>query len=280
MNMNAKLSERPALLTETPLNPLSHRDKMAEMMFEIFQVPALFVTLQALTALYASARPTGLVLDSGDGVTVTVPVYEGLCLLHGITRLDFAGRGVTKYLARLLLETGHSFVSTAGKGMVRDMKEKLCYVALDPSQNMQPEKLTRKSILPDGRAVKVGDQLFRAPEALFVPAEAEIPGPGVGRMVLWSITRCHEHTQSNLLRNVLLWGGSTLFHGFKERLLKELQTGLPNATHIKIISPQDRMYSAWIGASILASLRTFRNMWVTREDYNEVGPTVLQRKCF
>ncbi|NXW41320.1 ACT1 protein, partial [Nyctiprogne leucopyga] len=279
--LKMKPSERPALLTETPLNPLSHREKMAETMFESFQVPALSVTLQALTALYACARTTGLVLDSGDGVTVTVPVYKGRYLLRGVTRLDFAGRGVTEYLARLLLETGHSFVSTAEREIVRDMKEKLCYVALDPRKNMQEksEKLTCEYILPDGRAVKAGDQLFRAPEALFVPAEAGIPGPGVGEMVLQSITKCCEHIQSNILRNVLLSGGSTLFRGFKERFLKELQTGVRNPTHIKIISPQDWRYSVWIGASILASLREFRNMWITREEYSEVGPTVLQRKC-
>lgn len=245
-------------------------------------MPVLFVTLQALTALYACARTTGPVLDSGDSVTVTVPVCKGRSLLHGITRLDFAGRGVTKYLVRHLLETRHSSVSTAEREIVRDVKEKLCYVALDPSQNMQekPEKLMCKYILPDGMALKAEHQLFQAPEALFVPAEAEIPGPGVGGMVLWSVAKCHEHIQCDVLRNVLLSGRSTLFQGFKERLLKELQTGVPNTIHIKIISPQDRMYSVWLGASILGSLRAFRNMWVTREDYNEVGPTVLQRKRF
>ncbi|KAM6097735.1 LOW QUALITY PROTEIN: actin-related protein T2-like [Theristicus caerulescens] len=279
--LKMELSERPALLIETPLNPLSHQEKMAETMFESFQVPALFVTLQALAALYACACTTALVLDSGDGVTITI-VYKGHYLLHGITRLDFAGRAVTKYLARLLLETGHSFVSRAEREIARDMKEKLCYVALDPSQNMQekPEKLMCEYIFPDGRAVKAGYQLFQAPEALFVPTGAEIPGPGVEGMVLQSVTKCHEHIQSNILRNVLLSGGSTLFQSFKERLLKELQTGVPNKTHVKIILPEDRMYSVWIGASILGSLRAFRNMWATREDYSKVGPTVLQRKCF
>ncbi|XP_009669913.1 actin-1 [Struthio camelus] len=280
--LRMKPNERPALLTETPLNPLSHRENMAETMFESFQVPALFVALQALTALYACARTTGLVLDSGDGVTVTVPVYEGHCLIQGITRLDFAGRDVTKYLARLLLEIGHSFVSTAEREIVRDMKEKLCYVALDPSQKMQekPAKLIREYLLPDGNAVRAGDHLFRAPEALFVPAEAGIPAPGVGGMVLQSIAKCAGRVQMDILRNVVLSGGSTLFQGFKERLLKELKTQIPHTTPVKIISPRDRMCSVWIGASILTSLTAFRKMWVTREDYNEVGPTVLHRKCF
>ncbi|KAM7083730.1 LOW QUALITY PROTEIN: actin-2-like [Ciconia maguari] len=157
--LKMKRSERPALLTKTPLNPF-HREKMSEMVFESFQVPSLFVTLQALTAPYACARTTGLVLDSGNGVTVMVPVYKGCYLLRGITRLEFAGKGVTKYLARLLSETRHSFLSTAEE-IVRDMKDNPCDVALDPSQNMQkkPEKLRCEYILHDGSAVKAGDQL-------------------------------------------------------------------------------------------------------------------------
>ncbi|KAM6108924.1 LOW QUALITY PROTEIN: actin-related protein T2 [Pterocles gutturalis] len=235
--LRMKPSERPALLTETPLNPLSHQGKLAKMMFESFQAPALFVTLQAQAALYASAHTTRLVLDSGDGVTV--PIYKGRYLLECITRLDFAGRDVNKYLARLLLETGHSFVSTAEREIVRDIKERLCYVGLDPSQNMQenPKNLTCEYVLHDRRAVRAGDQLFQAPKALFAPAEVEIPGPGVGQMVFQSINECREHIQPDMLQNVLLAGGSTLFRGFKERLLNERETGVLNATHVKIISP-------------------------------------------
>ncbi|NXC47286.1 ACT1 protein, partial [Penelope pileata] len=278
--LRVKPSERPVLLTETPLNPVSHREKMAELMFESFQVPALFVAPQGLAALYASARTTGLVLDSGDGVTVTVPIYGGSCVLQGITRLDFAGRDVTKYLARLLLETGHSFVSTTEREIVRDIKEKLCYVALDPIQKMQPENVTYEYILPDGRIVKAGDQLFRAPEALFVPTEVEIPGPGVVGMILQSVAKCSRHIQEDMLRNVVLSGGSTLFRGFEERLLKELQAEIPSTTPIEIISPKNRMHSVWIGASLLANLTAFQSVWVTREDYREAGPAALQRKFF
>ncbi|XP_067422828.1 actin, cytoplasmic-like [Emydura macquarii macquarii] len=280
--LKMKSSERPVLLTEAPLNTLSNREKMAEIMFEGFQVPAIFVALQALMALYASARTTGLVLDSGDGITLTVPVYKGHCLLHGVSRLDFAGRDITKYLAQLLLETGHSFVTTAEKEIVKDIKEKLCYVALDPSQKMQekPKKLAREYILPDGNVIKMGDQLFRAPETLFMPANAGITAPGIDKMILQSIMKCDGNIHPDLLRNVVLSGGSTLFRSLHERLLKELQSQNPNALPVKIIAPRDRMYSVWIGASVLTSLTSFRDMWVTREDYKKTGPTVLQRKCF
>ncbi|XP_021273262.1 actin-related protein T2 [Numida meleagris] len=280
--LRVKPSEGPVLLTETPLNPRSHREKMAELMFESFQVPALYLALQALAALHACARTTGMVLDSGDGVTVTVPIHGGSCLLQGVTRLDFAGRGVTKYLARLLLEMGHSFVSATEEEIVRDMKEKLCYIALDPIKKMQqkPENLLCEYVLPDGRTVKAGDQLFRAPEALFAPTEVEIQGAGVVGMILQSAAKCNARVRMDVLRNVVLAGGSTLFRGFKERLLKELRAEAPSTASIRIISPRNRMHSVWIGASLLANLTSLQNMWVTREDYSEVGPTVLERKYF
>ncbi|KFQ56396.1 Actin-1, partial [Nestor notabilis] len=274
--------ERPVLLTEAPLNPLQNREKMTEIMFESFMVPAMYVAVQATLALYASARITGIVMDSGDGVTHTVPIYEGYCLPHAVSRLDIAGRDITEYFMKLLLESGHTFVSTAEREIVRDIKEKLCYVALDPVQEMKakPEEIMREYRLPDNNIIQIGNQLFRAPETLFMPANIGVEAPGVHRMIFNSIMTCDIDMRRSLYGNVLLSGGSTLFRGFKERLQKELQAGVPSTARVKIISPQDRVYSVWIGASILASLRAFRNMWVTRDDYYEAGPTVLQRKCF
>lgn len=95
-------SEHPVLLTEAPLNPRPNREKMAEIMFETFNVPALYVAMQAVLSLYASGRTTGCVIDIGDGVSHVVPIYEGFALSHAIARLDLAGRDITTYLQRLL----------------------------------------------------------------------------------------------------------------------------------------------------------------------------------
>uniref|UniRef100_A0A8C0QL47 Actin n=1 Tax=Chelonoidis abingdonii TaxID=106734 RepID=A0A8C0QL47_CHEAB len=178
-------------------------------MFEGFKVPAMYVAVQATLALYASARTTGIVMDSGDGVTHTVPIYEGYCLPHAVSRLDIAGRDITEYFMRLLLESGHSFVSTAEREIVKDIKEKLCYVALDPVKEMKakPEEILKEYKLPDGNIIKIGNQLFRAPETLFMPANIGIEAPGVHKMIFNSVMKCDIDVRRDLYGNVLLSGG-------------------------------------------------------------------------
>jgi len=166
-------SEQGAFLTEAPRNPKKNRERMCEIFFENFNSPSFYVAVQAILSLYATGRVTGMVVDSGDGVTHTVPVYEGYSLPHAVQRNDLAGRDLTKYLAELLRETGPAFTSSAELQIVRDIKEKLCYVALDYQAEMQEyEDSSAKEQqyeLPDGNVITIGNQMFRCPEALFDP---------------------------------------------------------------------------------------------------------------
>ncbi|XP_001365268.1 actin-related protein T2 isoform X2 [Monodelphis domestica] len=280
--LGIKSSERPVLMTEPSLNPRNNREKMAELMFESFKVPAFYLSDQAVLALYASACVTGLVVDSGDSVTCTVPVFEGYSLPHAVSKLYVAGKDITDYLLRLLLNSGRTFPCTLDKGLVDDIKEKLCYVALDPQKELsrRPEEVSRDYRLPDGNIIRFGDQLFQGPEVLFDPEELGIQLPGLSKMVPNSILKCDTDIQKSLFGDILLSGGSSLFPGLDDRLMKETEQQAPKDIPIKITAPPDRWFSTWIGASIVTSLSSFKQMWVTSMDYREFGTSVVQRRCF
>ncbi|CAI9284396.1 unnamed protein product [Lactuca saligna] len=274
----------PVLLTEVPLNLKSNREKMTEAMFETFNVPAMYISIAGVLSMHASGLTTGIVLDSGDGVSYTIPIYKGYAIPHAILRLYLAGSDLTDHLMGIMNERGYLFTTSTERELIRDLKEKLTYVALDYNQELEAAKssasIEKKYELPDGRFITIGAERFRCPEVLFQPNVIGMEATGIHEMTYNSVIKCDIDLRRHLFGHILLSGGSTILPGFADRMTKEITALAPSSIKINVVAPPARKYSVWIGGSMLASLSTFQQMCISKAEYDESGQSIVHRKCF
>ncbi|KAF7249740.1 Actin-1 [Varanus komodoensis] len=272
--------ELAVLVTDSPMSPTTNREKMAELLFENFEVPAMFVVHQSLLSVYSYGRTGGLVIGSGYGTSYTAPVHDGYILPHATYRLDIAGKALTEYLAKLMGESGNPFHKEEMEEVCQ-IKERCCYI---PEQyelelNSDEKNYLMDYTLPDRQVISISSERFRCPEILFNPTMLGFPEVGLHVQAINSIRKCKPERQGELLSNVLLAGGTTMLRGFSERIKKELQK-LEPAGKVGILASPNRTFSAWLGGSIVASLNAFQNVWINRQAYNEKGPFIVHRHCF
>lgn len=277
------LNEKNILLTEAASNPKKNRIKMAEVMFEKFGYGGLTFEIQALLSLFCEGLDTGLVMDSGDGVSHTIPVSQGFVLDDYIKRLNVAGAHVTNYLSKLLLFAGYAFNSSADYEIVRHIKETACYVSYNIERD---RKLARETCvvnkeykLPNKTKIRIGRERFEAAECLFDPSLVGCEKSGIPDMIFETILDSPMDTRGKLYNNVLLSGGSTMFPGFPTRVTKDLNARFKkdimkgedyeHSIKIRVIDSFRRKHSVFTGGSVLAQLPGLN--WITKAKYEEHG---------
>jgi len=273
------------LLTEAAFNPKEDRQNMIIMMFENFNVSATSIALQALLSLYSLGKFNGIVMESGDGITNFVPVYEGFSLQTNFSRMFLGGSDLTKYFAEMFTNSYPSYISSALMDTVRPIKENVCFVALDFEEELKKKDsgLSSRAYydMPDGSTLSFESERFKCPEVLFSPNIIGKQYEGIHTICNDTIKNLDIDIRKEIYSNIVLAGGNTMFPGIRERFLKEIKK--INNDNIskkieKIHAPEKGNLSAWIGGSLISSLDSFKEYIITKDEYDEFGPSIIHRK--
>lgn len=310
----------PVLMSEASWNARAKREKLTELMFEKYNIPAFFLCKNAVLSSFANGRSTGIVVDSGASQTSAVPVQDGYVLAQAIVKSPLAGDFVSMQCKQYLEENhidGVPPYMIASKEVVKEneapkwvKKTNLPEVTKSWHNYMLKQTLQdfQSSVLqvyetqyekeavenmpivhyefPNGYNQDFGSERFQIPEALFDPSNIKgIPGTtmmGAAQVVTTSVGMCDIDVRPSLYGAVIVTGGNTLIQGFTERLNRDLSAKTPPSMRLKIISSNnaaERRFGSWIGGSILASLGTFQQMWISKQEYDEGGKSQVERKC-
>ncbi|KAJ8416606.1 hypothetical protein AAFF_G00324840 [Aldrovandia affinis] len=299
-HIKSEPSLHPVLMSEAPWNTRAKREKLTELMFEHYNIPAFFLCKTAVLTAFANGRATGLVLDSGATHTTAIPVHDGYVLQQGIVKSPLAGDFITMQCRELFQELSiditppymiaakepswHTYMCNE---VIQDFQASVLQVSDSPyDEQVAAQMPTVHYEMPSGYTTDYGAERLRIPEGLFDPSNVKgLSGNtmlGVGHVVTTSIGMCDIDIRPGLYGSVIATGGNTLLQGFTERLNRELSQKAPPSMRLKLIasnSSMERRFSPWIGGSILASLGTFQQMWISKQEYEEGGKQSVERKC-
>ncbi|GAM25133.1 hypothetical protein SAMD00019534_083080 [Acytostelium subglobosum LB1] len=315
--LNTNPNEHPILLAEPSFNTKQIREKMSEIMFEKYHTPALFLSKNAVLTAFASCKASALVMDSGGGMTSVVPVHDGYVIKNAITKSNLAGNRLTDEYYRILSQKNirinphnlikkvevkqgeysvtnidipdltESYKKYVSMEIVRDLKE----TSFRVSNGQVGEDLHIATVpyeLPDGNLLEVGSDRFQVPENMFNPTPLNEQQEGsnhryvpLPKMIYESVEKCDTDIRRELIANLIISGGNSLFQGFSDRLYMELGDLSASFGKVKFVVPNvnERKYGVWIGGSILGSLGTFQQMWMSKSEWEEYGRPLVEKKC-
>jgi actin-related protein len=290
VRLNVLPHHQPLLLTEAIMNPKAAREKMVQIMFETFSVPALYTCSRPVLRLLASRRSTGVVVHCGDGADGSiVPIVDGQVLPHAMSRARFhSGDDLTNHMITLLQQREnaipalqfHSASATrATRSFVRGLRQALCYVALDYALEMQA--VTEATYEPPAQpatapaaAICIGSERFACPEMLFRPLQPTVAGMHTATDA--AIKACDASIQQQLYSNIVLAGSALALPGMAERMAQEMRAA---SAGMQVSVSAAARHSAWAGGALLAASPAFVGVCMLKSVYDEHGPTIVHTKC-
>ena len=278
-----EIKEHPVLITEPILNPRTNREKIAKMLFENLGVPAIFFASQPILSLFSTSVTTGIILESGEGVSQSCVVFEGYSIPFSYERYNYGGRDVTDYLKNMLKRRGYNFYNSTEIKLVNDIKEKMCYLETNKRAELPKKVLNKKLIqyyLPDGNNITIDDEITLAPEILFNPEYIGKEYLSFTQMIINSINKIDIELRKKAYESIWLSGGNTAFKDLNHKLNDELRNIFGKNFAINILENEkiNPQYRCWVGGNIISTLEIFKKMWVTRGDWNENGSEIIHIK--
>ena len=274
--------EMSVLITETPLSSKENRAKVAEMLFEKFDVEKYHMANSSMLGLFSYGKTSGIVVDSGFNITSTVPIYEGFPLQYASKKINLGGEDISLNLLESLkdkLEPSYKLIK--GRLLADDIKEHKGYISMDNEEKEEEKQEESPYKLPDGKELKLGNEIFKTCDILFNPPEDSKDLMSVSKMVTEALACCDDDVRTDINESICLIGGTTLMKNFPEKLKNELSDNKDFGNFNLSFSPE-RQFSSWVGGSIMSSLDNFHYMWVTKDEYDEKGKTLvsIDSKCF
>lgn len=283
-SLGVESNEYPVVLTEESLdkNQTFNRERIAQIFFEKYSVPSLYVGTPAYFDLIYSEKPTGIVVDSGDEITQIIPFIDYHPIVENLIKFPFGGKQLTQCLESLLNKRGIMFQTHDDREALSDIKKTLCYAASDFTAEIakiQQSPYTTYT-MPNGREIQVFDEGCRCGELLFVPETDNISLPGIHHALINVINKCgDENSQKKLYENIVLAGGTTMLKGLPERLQREVKEFGPITADVSVFASPDRITGAWNGSAKFANEDNFGQFAISSSEYKETGANIVRSKC-
>lgn len=278
--LKVKPEAHNVFLTENLYTSDEEREKIAEILFENFSVFNIHFEPQPVMTLYSTAKTSGLIVESSESMTQVVPIFEGYVIPQGVQSIPLGGELVTQTLFKHI-EPHLEHLNVLNKSYItKRVKEKFCEINIEGETNVDA-KIKKEFTLPDGNKIKIGLERFSVPEILFNPNLIDLDCLSVHSAILESIANVDIYLRKDFLNNMILGGGNTMIKNFPERLKKEILQHYSlskEVPKIKINAQNERIYSAWIGASVVCSIGNFQQMWISKNDFEEIGKHVIRKK--